>query len=205
MKPLKQLYTCDFCGEIFERIPNFDYWGREYKHHFCNKKCSTSFQKNRVNFGDIALGNVHRLKEKINTPCLNCGIPVYRYVTPPTTNVFCTSECRRKYHLNNPRISRYEKRKVVKFLFACQRCGKTFETTNIRRVFCSNECYLESYSEKAREPIKKELPEICNKKIEGTTCCTILKSHHNLLKDDPEKLSTDFIKKLSQCSCKEEI
>jgi len=39
--------------------------------------------------------------------------------------------------------------------------------------------------------------------IEVGSCCTILKSHHDLLKDDPEHLPTEFIKKLSQCKCKE--
>jgi hypothetical protein len=37
--------------------------------------------------------------------------------------------------------------------------------------------------------------------IEKGSCCAILKSHHELLKGDPERLSTDFIKKLSQCDC----
>ncbi|CAK0771139.1 hypothetical protein CCP3SC15_420005 [Gammaproteobacteria bacterium] len=33
-------------------------------------------------------------------------------------------------------------------------------------------------------------------------CCTILKDHHDILKDDPERLSTEFIKKISGCECK---
>jgi hypothetical protein len=32
-------------------------------------------------------------------------------------------------------------------------------------------------------------------------CCKILIKHHELLKDDPERLSTEFIKKMSNCSC----
>lgn len=41
--------------------------------------------------------------------------------------------------------------------------------------------------------------------VQGETCCEILKSHHEILKDDPERLFTDFIKSLSNCSCKEKI
>jgi hypothetical protein len=33
------------------------------------------------------------------------------------------------------------------------------------------------------------------------SCCKILKSHYECLKDDPERLSTEFIKKMSQCDC----
>jgi hypothetical protein len=39
--------------------------------------------------------------------------------------------------------------------------------------------------------------------IERGSCCAILKSHHNILNGDPEHLSTEFIKNLSQCNCKE--
>jgi hypothetical protein len=34
------------------------------------------------------------------------------------------------------------------------------------------------------------------------SCCTILKDHHEKLKEDPERLTTNFIKKLSHCRCK---
>jgi hypothetical protein len=45
----------------------------------------------------------------------------------------------------------------------------------------------------------------CNK-LKGVAnrnkCCDILEKHHNDLKDDPERLTTDFIKKISRCNCK---
>jgi len=41
--------------------------------------------------------------------------------------------------------------------------------------------------------------------IEVGSCCKILESHHDLLKDDPEHLPTEFIKELSMCKCKKEI
>jgi hypothetical protein len=37
--------------------------------------------------------------------------------------------------------------------------------------------------------------------IEYGSCCTILKSHADILRDDPERLSTSFIRKMSGCDC----
>jgi hypothetical protein len=37
------------------------------------------------------------------------------------------------------------------------------------------------------------------------SCCKILKKHHDALKDDTERLSTEFIKKMSKCSCDEKL
>lgn len=36
-------------------------------------------------------------------------------------------------------------------------------------------------------------------------CCNVLIKHHNDLKDDPERLTTAFIKKMSRCSCNIEV
>jgi hypothetical protein len=46
---------------------------------------------------------------------------------------------------------------------------------------------------------------VVKESIQGSSCCTILKSHAELLKDDPERLSTDFIKKMSKCDCKKQV
>jgi hypothetical protein len=48
-------------------------------------------------------------------------------------------------------------------------------------------------------------PIIIKEKTQGSSCCTVLKSHAELLKDDPERLSTDFIKKMSKCDCKKQV
>jgi hypothetical protein len=73
-----------------------------------------------------------------------------------------------------------------------------------RRKVCDI-CLKERKAERYHKPNgyrmksnKKNLPE-----IEYGDCCTILKSHAELLKDDPERLSTNFIKKMSQCNCEE--
>lgn len=56
-----------------------------------------------------------------------------------------------------------------------------------------------------RTPFKKDpiiVPDIVMpKEISGDTCCDVLKSHHTSLKDDPERLTTTFIKNLSNCGC----
>lgn len=39
----------------------------------------------------------------------------------------------------------------------------------------------------------------------GSSCCSILKTHADILKDDPERLSTEFIKRLSKCNCEEDV
>ena len=65
--------------------------------------------------------------------------------------------------------------------------------------------YMEEYDKnpehkkRARERVKKLQHE------RGTTksACTILKKHHEAMKDDPEHLTTEFIKKLIKVDCKE--
>jgi hypothetical protein len=56
------------------------------------------------------------------------------------------------------------------------------------------------------DQIPKELLHTSRPEIKyGSTCCKILKTHHEILKKDPERLSTEFIKELSQCECKRKI
>ena len=77
--------------------------------------------------------------------------------------------------------------------FTCQQCGKEFQVKNtgLRRQinsgayspkFCSHECYWES---------KKG-----GRLSRGARVCSLLTEHHETLKDDPERLSTDFLKSL---------
>jgi hypothetical protein len=83
---------------------------------------------------------------------------------------------------------------------ACDYCGKTFKTPPINAKkkekgfhFCNQIC-ADNFHE---EELTKKLP----KKIVGSTCCKILKSHKESLKDDPERLTTEFIKRVSKCEC----
>jgi hypothetical protein len=45
------------------------------------------------------------------------------------------------------------------------------------------------------------LPLEINRSNRTTNPCRILKIHHELLKDDPERLTTDFIKKICKSKC----
>ena len=44
-----------------------------------------------------------------------------------------------------------------------------------------------------------------NKRRIYQSCCSILKHHAHVLKNDPERLSTNFIKNLSKCECRKTI
>jgi len=97
---------------------------------------------------------------------------------------------------------------------SCQECGK--QMTELGEIYrpgdteyeMSNTGVCTRCSEKIlklrpkiHRPQHQNLPEIL-----GNTTCDILKSHHDAVKDDPERLSTDFIKKLSgipRGKCKE--
>lgn len=39
------------------------------------------------------------------------------------------------------------------------------------------------------------------KRVKKSSCCSILNQHHEILKNDPERLTTEFIKSLSRCEC----
>ena len=89
--------------------------------------------------------------------------------------------------------------------YKCYQCEKKIKQSKIisekiRRGFCL--LFFQKPTtmfEKDRKIIGKQktiLPD-----IKKGSCCTVLKSHHEVLKDDPERLTTDFIKKLSQCDC----
>jgi len=54
---------------------------------------------------------------------------------------------------------------------------------------------------KHQKPLNIQKEEM--KKTTKGSCCVILESHHELLKYDPERLSTEFIKKMSRCVCDE--
>jgi len=86
----------------------------------------------------------------------------------------------------------------------CRHCKNVFFTSNPNSAYCSPDCRKTHKKELRLEEHLKEMdecPEI--QRIKKGSCCTILKSHAEILKDDPERLSTEFIKKLSKCDCVE--
>ncbi len=91
-----------------------------------------------------------------------------------------------------------EKTPPPEFSGYCKTCRRPFFTKK-NRVFCSDKCMRKYYSNKS--VIK---PELIDKKTTGSTCCEILTSHAEILREDPQRLSTGFIKNISKCDCKEE-
>ena len=96
--------------------------------------------------------------------------------------------------------------------FICSNCGITFERDwhQIRRhYFCCVDCcnlfkssgYVKTGYPAGRRPRNFSAVDEYSRITSKMSCCTILKKHRVLLKSDPERLSTDFIKKLSRCDC----
>lgn len=55
---------------------------------------------------------------------------------------------------------------------------------------------------KILEPLQKRYCYDCSPAL---SCCGFLKAHHDLLKDDPEHLTTDFLKSILKCKCEVSI
>jgi hypothetical protein len=117
------------------------------------------------------------------------------------------------HYLNYPKkkveVKKYKsflKTPKQSFKTICRYCKNIFFTPNPQEAYCGSNCKKTHRKElRLEEQLKISLSEP-NKyqerqKIKKGSCCTILKSHAEILKDDPERLSTDFIKKLSNCDC----
>ena len=100
---------------------------------------------------------------------------------------WCRS-CQKEYKVNS-----YAKEACTEGPFTCQNCGEVFYVTSpsaksrissgdYTQKFCSRECYHASRG--SATPSRK------------MGVCRILSTHHNILKDDPDRLSTDFLKSL---------
>ena len=137
--------------------------------------------------------------------CDNCGIEFHdNFPRVPGSRCFCSSECcsrecQRIFYsyfpkLNAARIKKF--RELTSDLKAA--------TNGINLLFNFKGLAVRTPGGKVRKEkiiIKKPTP--LHDEIERGDCCTILKSHALILKHDPERLSTDFIKSLSKCDCDE--
>jgi hypothetical protein len=99
----------------------------------------------------------------------------------------CYSCTGKKY--NNRRI----RKQHIQF---CEICGILLIGTRARK-YCKR-CAPQKRKEYARQYAKEYIPP-------PKDCCDILLKHHKDRKDDPEHLSTKFIKELSNCSCEVKI
>jgi hypothetical protein len=101
---------------------------------------------------------------------------------------------------------------VTEMGFTCFQCGIRFLNTQTTfeagHAFCTKSCLgiyrlqqkrrcnLDKKDRRILKDLLSNIPE-----IKRGTCCVILRSHADALKDDPERLSTKFIKKVSHCEC----
>lgn len=73
----------------------------------------------------------------------------------------------------------------------CYWCYRQRETRrHLHHTTYGDSCYVHLCEECIRKAESR------NVKIEGKTVCEILDNHHRTLHDDPERLSTDFLKKM---------
>ena len=116
--------------------------------------------------------------------CSTCGISFKRdYGNYEWNHCFCSPRCSNEF----PRAS--SKRKYLKKTPLKKICVFDPIVADIKKL-CKQFTYNRQFS---------------NRKKKVKTCCIILRIHHNMLKGDPERLSTEFIKNMSGCNCKEDI
>jgi hypothetical protein len=79
----------------------------------------------------------------------------------------------------------------------CERCKNTFKTRQLRGNFCVS-CIKQILEEKRKEKREKQMKLLKTYDEKLKSCknggiCDTLQMHHDILKDDPERLQTDFI------------
>ena len=162
---------------------------------FCCSECGTEYWK-RIENKD---------NKKVVSSCATCGEDVIHW-SWYTQAVYCSYECaglKTKSHksqeVENYNVwGVYERHKREKYI-SINRCRQCQKEIPDGEDYCDNKCkkmfeYVEKYKDSDGNPIKRTT---------GRTCCKVLQSHAEILKDDPERLSTAFIKKMSKCDCKE--
>jgi hypothetical protein len=92
---------------------------------------------------------------------------------------YCSQEC----FWNRPK--KYPP--IPKEIVHCPVCGREFERSRRKKKYCSMECSLNG-----RFPNRPKNP---------STCKQILLTHHEEMKEDPERLTTKFLAKMIGCAC----
>ena len=127
-----------------------------------------------------------------------------------TVGPFKCQECGREFNLKKSEASR--RRTMGKFppKYCSQECYKSARRTASQSVMgpftcqrCGEVFYISNSSVKSKISSSGFVPKFCSRvcyqasRGEGATrrkrLCKILSAHHNALKDDPERLSTDFL------------
>ena len=88
----------------------------------------------------------------VEKTCLVCG---KSFKPIKSHQVFCSADCRDKFHNEKKKVDHPEK--------TCPVCGKSFTPVRKTQVFCSTDCWFKFYREKKKaDPLEKTCP-ICGK------------------------------------------
>jgi len=80
---MKKEFVCNNCGKTFTRTYQVS---KNYKHHFCDRKCESAYIKNKT------------IK---NSLCANCGKPFHLKPSHLLDKNFCSWGCKEDYILKN--------------------------------------------------------------------------------------------------------
>jgi len=105
---------------------------------------------------------------------------------------FPKKELKEGYELLRPDLSKI-----------CIYCNEQFYTKNNSKKYCSSSCVSKELTRKKREERELERSERSKmySRPYNLTTCEILKDHHEELKEDPEHLSCNFLKKIIGVDC----
>jgi hypothetical protein len=139
---------------------------------------------------------------------------------PPYSSLFCSAACARfhkrmeelttdilaiaEYYLPveyNREMREIEERREITWELQNKIQEEYFKAQS-HLAFQSLEEKIKFKEKIEQETLRRELL-IASRIDPSKSCCKILKQHALILKDDPERLSTDFIKNLSKCECEE--
>lgn len=110
-------------------------------------------------------------------------------------------------------ISEFQRQSKTKdgYNYWCRSCNSNYATIRYRKsrenltcIDCGKplERHCHKYCRKCAKVHKKIATEVSHLRKQRAECCIILQKHHVDLQNDPERLSTNFIKRLSGCECK---
>jgi DNA-directed RNA polymerase subunit RPC12/RpoP len=174
--PWKPTYRCTNCGKLFPRWEEKNKEKSEFP--FCCKKCATNFKRRDVfYYGEPSFNE-----------CQFCGMR-----TKNIDKNYCSADCKNLDVKWNKFIVRENLKQypLLNHKKAEDHLFSWFDDTLLKYE-------LEQKLAESKTKHDKYKNIIFDKYL---SCCNILKEHHNQLKEDPERLSTEFIKSLSNCNC----
>lgn len=155
--------------------------------------------------------------------CTKCGqykpeTDFHRSCNSPTKKGYWCKQCRREYEREYRKKSRQLSYKGGSYqILTCEFCGNEFKVSlselnrlkshGKRRMFCSMKCSGASRRvEKKKTPVGPRMNPWDNPNYpRKRRVCKFLKKHETEFKDDPERLSVDFLRTMFTTECKDEI